>query len=103
MEIQVSVNIGGSAVGVVWRLNWTGSVIVTSPNYNEVRVLANLPQRHSRSGTQYLKFYSLCTSLNYCFHATFSLLKLFHILDTAKYVNGFLVPVHGQYAMLSWL
>ena len=40
MEIQVSVNIGGSAVGVVWRLNWTGSVIVTSPNYNEARVLA---------------------------------------------------------------
>ena len=35
VEIQVSVNIGGSAVGVVWRLNWTGSVIVTSPNYNE--------------------------------------------------------------------
>ena len=62
VEIQVSVNIGGSAVGVVWRLNWTGSVIVTSPNYNEARVLANLPQQHSRSGTQHLKFYSLYTS-----------------------------------------
>ena len=31
VETQVRVNTGGSAVGVVWRLNWSGSVMVGAP------------------------------------------------------------------------
>ena len=31
METQVRVNTGGSVVGVVWRLNWSGPVVSTTP------------------------------------------------------------------------
>ena len=31
VETQVRLNTGGSAVGVVWRWNWIGTVIATTP------------------------------------------------------------------------
>ena len=37
METQVRVNTGGSAVAVVWRLNWSGLVTdVTAPEEQSI-------------------------------------------------------------------
>ena len=37
VETQFRVNIGGSAVGVVWRLNWSGLVTdVTAPEEQSI-------------------------------------------------------------------
>ena len=37
VEIQVRVNTGGSAVGVVWRLNWSGPVMVGAPEVERAK------------------------------------------------------------------
>ena len=37
VETQVRVNTGGSAVGVVWRLNWSGPVMVGAPEVKRAK------------------------------------------------------------------
>ena len=37
VETQVRVNTGGSAVGVVWRLNWSGPVMAGAPEVQRAK------------------------------------------------------------------
>ena len=39
VETQVRVNTGGSAVGVVWRLNWSGPVNGCTPEVGKGKVI----------------------------------------------------------------
>ena len=59
MEIQVRVNTGGLVVGMVWRLNWSESLIATMP---EINIRSN----SVTSCLSNVNFMSNNNSYNYC-------------------------------------